>query len=293
MKKLNLLLLIVSVLLLTAGYSQKPKKTYNSEKFASKVKFSFVPEYVNSRAPDENALRYIAEKTGKKFWEVEDQDKKDRQSLKDDVTQFSKYGLIFSLERVEEKIKQETPIKIADIIMHCASGDEKFTITLENCVQTNISWYLDDGCSWEGSVFKDLEKDIIKVDENTETVTIGNTTSDSTTTKPKVDLGLPAEFDGLVGSWRFKAVYEGDKDMTDLYEDGFLNERPITMLIEDDSYVMFQKGVRDRNNFDYCFWKYLKPEERDERESEIDFTMEYHYKDGNKATEKIHFGFCV
>ena len=44
--------------------------------------------------------------------------------------------------------------------MHCTAGTSKFTVILENCVQTNISWYLGDGVSWNGDVFGDLDKDM-------------------------------------------------------------------------------------------------------------------------------------
>lgn len=165
MKNLKISLLLVFVTFLAAGYAQKPKKTFDSGEFAKKVKFYFVPEYVNSKAPDEAALNYIAEKTGKPLTEVKEQDKKDRDSLRADVAEFSTYGLIYTIEKVEEKIKQESPLKIADIIMYCAAGTSKFTIVLENCVQTNISWYLGDGASWEGEVFGDLD---VKMSEKAE-----------------------------------------------------------------------------------------------------------------------------
>src|SRR5690606_23481691 len=42
---------------------------------------------------------------------------------------------------------------IGDVVMHCSSGETKFTIILTNCVQTDVSWYLGDGITFEGEIF--------------------------------------------------------------------------------------------------------------------------------------------
>lgn len=160
MKTTRMWVLIMLVAFASVGLAQKQKKTYDSEAFAKKVKFSFVPEYVNSRGPDAAALDYIARKTGKSLSDVRDQDAKDRASLKEDVTKFSKYNMVFNIEKVEETVKQESPIKIADITMYCIGGTTQFTVTLENCVQTDVSWYLGDGVSWAGDIFGEVEEEL-------------------------------------------------------------------------------------------------------------------------------------
>ena len=526
MKKLSHIALttLMVLFILPSAFAQKPKKTIDSEKFAKKVKFSFVPQYVNSRAPDAKALEYIAEKTGTPLNEVKKKDEADRISLKEDVQLFSKYGLIFTVTKVEEKIKQSTPIKIADIVMHCATGSSSFELTLENCVQTNISWYLGDGASWKGDVFAGLDEDLaeqeekenaaeakqkkeqaekerrefvrdsllvarpgwestittFEFDESKEALPMegyyilnsgekvnaviayqkpeffvgdfaassqlyickrangqkvdllnpnlesnfdkhidkssikafyidgrlyrnyenigwrialnegaihsfikvvkitnqGNTVyksfkqtqklggeaygsvissikeedllammsdapeivqnyrdgirdryeteiaynnwfeenhpgkvdylfgkdfgqaefdqkypakddteSSNASATPKKDLGLPAEFTGLPGGWKFKSLHEAGKDITASYEEGFLNGNPISIYLEEDNSVLFQKGVRDRRNITYAEWKYLKTEDRDAANPEVDFILILHYN-GNSETEK-------
>lgn len=136
------------------SYSQKQKKTYNSEKFVKKVQFSMVPELIGKRLPDDIALKYISEKSGESLADLKIKNKANNESLINNVQDFIAYGLAYIIDKSEVLVKQESPVKIADIILYCHTKSDKFTITLSNCVQTNISWYLGDAIVPEGDGFE-------------------------------------------------------------------------------------------------------------------------------------------
>lgn len=520
-------LMTVAIILSISAFGQKPKKTFQSEVFAKKVKFSFTPEYVNSRSPNAAALAYISEKSGKPLSEIQEEDKKNQQAIKEDLQEFATYGLIFTLDKTEEKIKEETPVKFADIIMYCNSGAADFKITLTNCVQTNISWYLGDGVTFEGEMFSKLDDQLaekkakedaekakrdkkknekariqyvadstrvarpgfealsssFRYDENYEglpmkgyyvlndgskveatiayqkpeffvgdfaagaslfickelnsqkvdllnpdnetnfkefiekskikaffinghlyknyknvgwrialtegaihsfitvvkteqsgnvkytsfkqtqkldgtpygtiisSITTNNLLSlmsdspdvvetynngsrtinqtevayniwyqytdldaiqylfgsdygrtefnqkypekddvgsgkESEGEKTTNDIGLPAEFEELANGWTFKAIYDGDLDMTAEYDKALVNGKPMMMDLMDDGTLMYQKGYRDKNNISYSQWSYLKAEDRKENEPEIDFTIKTWDNNGGWAVAK-------
>lgn len=152
MKKI--ILGVVAVLIGLSGYTQKQQKTYDAQKFMKKVQFSFTPELISKWMPDDEALQYVAEKSGKSMDELKAERDANTEQIKKSVTEINGLGLVYVWDSAEEKIKQESPVKIADIIIHCHAKDKQFVFNLTNCVQTNISWYLGDNIIPEGEGFE-------------------------------------------------------------------------------------------------------------------------------------------
>ncbi len=150
----TLLLSVLAILISVHCYAQKPKKTFDSEKFVKKVQFSMVPDLIGKWLPDDAALQHIADKSGKKLGELREEKKTNSENIKKNVDGFMSKGLAYIIDKTEVKVKQETPVKIADIVLYCHTKGNKFTMTLSNCVQTNISWYLGDAITAEGDGFE-------------------------------------------------------------------------------------------------------------------------------------------
>jgi hypothetical protein len=150
MKNLSLLLLI---LISVTAFSQKPKKTHKHDKFVNKVKLSFSPDFIVKWMPDDQALKYIAEKSGRSFDELKEENDANTKNVQANIQYFLDNNIAFVINKTEVKTVQESPVKIADILMHCSFKDNTFTIKLSNCVQTNISWYLGNEVVPEGDGF--------------------------------------------------------------------------------------------------------------------------------------------
>jgi hypothetical protein len=99
---------------------------------------------------------------------------------------------------------------------------------------------------------------------------------------------IPEEFTELVGKWTFKAVYDGEKDMTSQYTDGFIEGKPIKMYILPDGNLYYQKEYREKNKIMRSTWEYVKAEDRKERQKDIDFEITTYYdrEGSNRGTEK-------
>lgn len=152
MKKTILGILVLTITL--TSFAQKPKKTYDETKFMKKVQFSFTPELINKNMPNDEALQYISEKSGKSLDELKAANTTNLETIKKAITNINALGLVYVWDNVEVKIIQESPIKVANLLIHCHAKDKKFVINLTNCVQTNISWYLGDGVVPEGDGFE-------------------------------------------------------------------------------------------------------------------------------------------
>ncbi len=148
-----LILCIVALFISVNSFAQKPKKTFDEEKFVKKVQFSMTPELIGKWLPDDEALKYISEKTGKSLGDLKNEKKVNTENIIKNVNDFMAHGLAYIIDKVEVQMKQESPIKIANIVLHCHAKDNKFTITFTNCIQTNISWYLGDGIIPAGDGF--------------------------------------------------------------------------------------------------------------------------------------------
>lgn len=152
MKKIILGILVVTITL--TSFAQKPKKTHDAQKFMKKVQFTFVPEYIHKWMPDDAALQYISEKSGQSLDELKAANKTNLETIKKAITDINALGLVYVWDNAEVKVKQESPVKIADILVHCHAKDKKFVFNLTNCVQTNLSWYLGDNIIPEGEGFE-------------------------------------------------------------------------------------------------------------------------------------------
>lgn len=149
-----LLLSTLAVLISLTSFAQKPKKTHDSEKFAQLVYFSMTSELIGRCLPNDAALQYVADNSGKKLGELREESKMNTENLKKDADQLTSKGLVYILDKTEVIVKQESPFIIADIVMHCHVKENTFTVTLSNCFQTNISWYLGDAITPEGAGFE-------------------------------------------------------------------------------------------------------------------------------------------
>lgn len=152
MKKTILGILVLTITL--TSFAQKPKKTYDETKFMKKVQFSFMPELINKNMPDDEALQYISEKSGKSLDELKAANETNLETIKKAIIEINALGLVYVWDNVEVKIIQENPIKVANLLIHCHAKDKKFVFNLTNCVQTNLSWYLGDNIIPKGEGFK-------------------------------------------------------------------------------------------------------------------------------------------
>lgn len=151
MKKIILGALALTITV--TSFAQKPKKTYDENKFMKKIQFSFTPELISKWMPNDAALQYVSEKSGKSLDELKEAVATNLETIKKSITDINALGLIYVWDNAEVKIKQEGPVKVADILIHCHAKDNKFVLNLTNCIQTNLSWYLGDGVVPEGAGF--------------------------------------------------------------------------------------------------------------------------------------------
>jgi len=147
------LALILITFISFSSYSQKPKKTHDHEAFIKKVKMSFVPELIGKWMPNEDALKYVSEKTGRSLDELTEENNLNTENVKENIKYFLDNNIAFIVDKTELKVKEESPVKIADILMYCRLKDNKFTIKFSNCIQTNISWFLGNEVVPEGDGF--------------------------------------------------------------------------------------------------------------------------------------------
>ena len=123
--------------------AQKPKKTHDHENFVKKVTLSLAPSLITKWIPDDEAINYVAGKTDKTKAQLKsdverlsEQVKEDAQFIIDNGIYANKYN------KISVNVKQEKPVKIADIVLHCEFKGDVFDITLKDCIQTDRSWYL-------------------------------------------------------------------------------------------------------------------------------------------------------
>ena len=132
MKK-KLLFLLIAIQPVLAAHAQKPKATFEFENFAKKA-VTYMNMDVTTMCAKDNDLQYIATATGKSLDELKTQLEADKKTLTEDVDFLNKNKILRIFDKAELKVKQETPIKIADIVCYCHYKDKNYTLTLTNCV---------------------------------------------------------------------------------------------------------------------------------------------------------------
>lgn len=146
-------LIIVFFLSSAIVYGQpKPQKTHDHEKFAKKVYGNFSagldPQIF---LPDDEALKYISQKTGRSIEEL----KKERENNKIYLDQDKKSlsgenaggGMVLKIELLK---KEHPTLSMADIVLQVSGTGGTKRIELANCVQTDITWVLGDYMGLEG-----------------------------------------------------------------------------------------------------------------------------------------------
>jgi len=152
MKKGTLLFafLVISSIVL----AQKPKKTHDFNVFAKKINFSFTPEYIVNRLPDDRALQYISDQTGTSLADLQKQRTANKEKIRAELTKIKTVIPNHIYIDAEVRMVQKTPVKIADIVLHCKVTAGEVSFVLKNCIQTNLSWFLGDGVTVEGDGFE-------------------------------------------------------------------------------------------------------------------------------------------
>lgn len=157
-------LIILTLLFVSPFFLQGQKKTHDHEKFVKKVTLSLAPSLIVKWLPDQDAINYVAERSNKSKEELKaeleiltEQVKKDAQFIIDNGIYANKYN------EISVNVKQETPIKIAVIVLHCEFKGDVFDVTLNDCIQTDQSWYLGgriipSGDGIEGAIAKQEER---------------------------------------------------------------------------------------------------------------------------------------
>ncbi len=154
MEKKRLYTLLLLFIVPTSLIAQKPKKTYDHEKFAKKAIMSM--NYIEKMCADDAALSFISNKTGVSVEELKERQAKNLEMIKEDVKFIMDNSIFGVQESIELTNVQENPVKTADIVVHYSNKDGAFTYVLTNCVQTNISWYMGDGIDPRGEGVKDI-----------------------------------------------------------------------------------------------------------------------------------------
>ncbi len=154
-------ILLLGILLTTTAYSQKPKKTHNHEKFAKKAMMSMA--YIEKMCADEAALNYVQQNTGTSLEELKSQQEQYLKQLKADVNFIIDNGIYGTMGAIELTNVKEGAPKKADIVVNYKNNNGNYQLTLTNCIQTNISWYMGDaiiasGEGIEGIIAKREEK---------------------------------------------------------------------------------------------------------------------------------------
>ncbi len=147
----SILICLLAFLSLKQALAQKGT---DHDKFARKFyqHYSYDESKVENLLPDAAALAYIASKTGEPLEALQTRNEQQRSFLKSDLSKLADKGQnkknVIDDSRIT--IKQETPIKIADIVLMTHWGSEKFAILLQNCIQTDKGWVLGDFIGLEG-----------------------------------------------------------------------------------------------------------------------------------------------
>ena len=155
MKKVYLLLLLFIISSLSIS-AQKQKKTYDYKVFAEKFTKFTRGDFISLMGYDKE-MNYISDKTGKSFEELTKQRQKNYQDIKEEVSKTKAKGMLMNYKDAELIVKQEIPVKIADIKILVNSGSEDYSFILKNCTQTNTTWILGDGALAQGAVFETKE----------------------------------------------------------------------------------------------------------------------------------------
>ncbi len=152
MKKIYLLLSLFIITSLSIS-AQKQKKTYDYKVFAEKFTKFTRGDFISLMGYDKE-MNYISEKTGKNLEDLTKNRKKHYQTIKEEVGKTKAEGLLMIYKNADLIVKQEEPIKVADIKIFVNSGEQDYTFTLKNCAQTNTTWVLGDAAVAEGEMFK-------------------------------------------------------------------------------------------------------------------------------------------
>lgn len=106
--------------------------------------------------PDDEALKYISDKTGKSIEELEKEKANNLNQLQVDVAFLNNNRIFRKYDDISVNVKQEEPIKVADIVLHCEDDGKVYDITLTNCIQTNRTWVLGDHIKASGPGVEDI-----------------------------------------------------------------------------------------------------------------------------------------
>lgn len=141
----------IFALLVSAVFAQKGT---DHDKFARKFyqQFSYAEDKVETLLPDKDALVYISAKTGEPIGSLETKLTEQKKFLKKDIYNLSIKGQTQKnvIDGTRIVLLQESPIKRADIFLSTHWGQEKYSILLHNCVQTDKGWFLGDFVGLEG-----------------------------------------------------------------------------------------------------------------------------------------------
>lgn len=138
-------------LLVSVAFAQKGT---DHDKFARKFyqQFSYAEDKVEALLPDKEALAFISTKTGEPVEKLEAKLVEQKKLMKKDIYNLSTKGQTQKnvIDGTRITMLQESPIKLADIFLTTHWGQEKYSILLHNCVQTDKGWFLGDFVGLEG-----------------------------------------------------------------------------------------------------------------------------------------------
>ena len=150
------LIVFTLALLSTAVVAQKPKKTFDHEKFGKKVVMSMADILIAKVCADEQGLQYIATQSGRSVEELTAERDANIEQLKEDIKFLDDNGVLRILDKVELKVIEETPVKKANILLYCHYKKSEYVLTLTNCIQTNTTWVMGDHIEPSGAGIEEL-----------------------------------------------------------------------------------------------------------------------------------------
>ncbi|UKN00278.1 hypothetical protein K6119_11085 [Paracrocinitomix mangrovi] len=317
-----LLFAFLTVSLAVSGFSQKPNKTYDPKKFAKKALLCFAPSQLPRITIDEEGIDFVAAISDDSKEKIIKRIQRDTANVSAQMKWLNDHKVYRAFKGYELKREKEyKTVKVADIVIHCEYQGKKFDLILEQCIRTNMSWFIGRGIgfqgvdmqemvdkyhAWrypnegeaeeeaggdfsEGQVETELETEEGETAEEYEgeeaAEEVEGEEADSEVDGMINNTSYPDEYSHFVGTWKIKAVYDNGKDKTDEYLAGEEYSMLTKMVLMDDGSVIYLKGYSDKNNISYAQWEYELGEHAEGSDPPVSWIIKKYFNDGSNSTE--------
>lgn len=302
----------ISILLLATfvAHGQKPKKTFDHTEFSKQVVLGIAYSMDGSYL-DYNAQQYIIIKTGKTSSEISEMAANYKASCEKDLVEIRNQKLAIMVETVDVSVIQESPYKVADIIIHSTYDGKKIDLKLTNCIQTDRSWFLGDHITASGDGVSvphvvtqyNQTTDTVQAIQTSETLETTTTTNENESSTTVEDPILPTEFQSLIGTWSISQVtvngkeksnigYNGDFSFIAQYLDDemWLGGNPREMTFHADGTLTYDDFFVQKREIVSSTWNLQTSENED---GSFSYTLWIEKITNNGTTGCIHTNFLI